>query len=333
MAVMTRAGISTLEVLVILRKQAKSAAFRSILDYLTEQVKNGRYLSDGLAKYKKIFGDFFINIIRVGEVSGTLADNLEYLADSLKKRKELESKVRGALVYPIIILVATVGMTGILTFYIFPKILPVFKTLKVALPLSTRIFIAGSTFILNNGLLTLGIIVAIVVFIWAILHIRKVRYYYDRLLLTLPVLSTMVRDYNMVIFSRSMALLLKSGVQIVQALLITSNTTENLVYRDSLQQISEQVNQGDLISTHLIGKDALYPPVFAQMISVGERTGKLNETGIYLAEYYDSELDGSTKALSNILEPLLLVVMGGVVMFVALAIIMPIYKVTQSIER
>src|SRR3989344_3822234 len=127
-----------------------------ILDELAANVKNGQFLSEGLKKHHRMFGDFFINIVHVGEISGTLAENLEYLAESLKRKRELESKVKGALIYPIIILLATTGITAGMTFFIFPKILPIFKSLRVDLPLVTRIFIAVSTFMINHGVFVMG---------------------------------------------------------------------------------------------------------------------------------------------------------------------------------
>lgn len=302
-----------------------------ILDELAANVKNGQFLSDGLKKHRHIFGDFFINIVHVGEISGTLAENLEYLAESLEKKRELESKVKGALVYPIIILIATFGITGALTFFIFPKILPIFRSLKVTLPLVTRIFIAVSSFMIQHGVLAIGGAAAAIVLLRLLVMIRPLKYAWHRLLLFLPAAGTMVQNYNIISFVRALSLLMKSGVKIVQALEITSSSATNLVYRRALKRISVHVGQGDPMSKHLADYPYLFPAVFTEMISVGEETGKLTDTGTYLANYYESELDASTKALSNVLEPLLLVVMGFIVGFVAIAIIMPIYEVSQHI--
>ena len=332
MAIMSRSGMQLLDILRTLKKQTKSSSFIKILDELTEHVKNGQFLSDGLAKHQRMFGDFFINIVRVGEISGTLADNLEYLAESLRKKKELESKVKGALIYPVIIFIATMGLTGGMMFFIFPKILPIFQSLKVTLPLITRIFIAVSTFVLQNGILLVGGFVAVVIGSWLLLRIRPIRYVWHRVLLMIPAVGSMVQNYNMVTFIRALSLLMKSGVKIVQALEITSNSSTNLVYKAALKEIAASVGQGDPISKHLAEHPHLFPGVFAQMIAVGEETGKLTDTGNYLADYYEGELDNSTKTLSSVLEPFMLVVMGFIVGFVALAIILPIYEVTQHVK-
>ena len=331
MAIMSRSGMQILDILRTLKKQTASRTMRKILDELLISVKNGQFLSDGLKKHPRLFGDFFINIVHVGEISGTLAENLEYLAESLEKKRELESKVKGALVYPIIILLATFGITGALTFFIFPKILPIFRSLKVDLPLVTRIFIAVSNFMIAHGVaVIIGAAVALIALRFLLL-IRPVRYVWHRCLLFLPAVGTMAQNYNLISFVRALSLLMKSGVKIVQALEITSQSSTNLVYKRVLQKISVHVGQGDPMSKHLADYPALFPAVFTEMISVGEETGKLTDTGTYLANYYESELDASTKSLSNVLEPLLLVVMGFIVGFVALAIILPIYEVSQHI--
>lgn len=333
MAIMSRAGMQILDILRTLKRQTKSRTFGKIMDGLIEDIKNGQFLSDGLAKHAALFGDFFINIVHVGEISGSLADNLEYLAESLQKKKELESKVKGALVYPIIILIATFGLTGALTFFIFPKILPIFRSLHVDLPLITKIFIAVSTFMINHGILLFVSAIGFLIAAWLLLRIRSMRYLWHRTLIFLPVIGTMVINYNMVAFIRALALLLKSGVKIVQALEITSNSSVNLVYKRALKEIAGGVGQGEPISKHLNEHGALFPAVFSEMVAVGEETGRLTDTGTYLANYYESELDASTKALSNILEPLMLLVMGFIVGFVALAIILPIYEVSQHINK
>jgi len=303
-----------------------------VLDELIESVKNGQFLSDGLQKYHNMFGDFFINIIHVGEVSGTLADNLEYLAESLKKRRELESKVKGAMIYPIIIMLATFGLTGGLTFFIFPKILPIFKSLRIELPVITKIFIAVATLMIDHGLFVFGAIIANIIAIWVLLKITAIRYIWHRFIIFLPVAGAMVQNFNIISFIRALSMLLKSGVKIVQALEITGNASGNLVYRRALKTIAVQVGQGDPISKNLANYPSLFPVVFSQMIAVGEETGRLTDTGSYLAEYYETELDNSTKTLSSVLEPLLLVTMGFIVGFVALAIILPIYEVSQGIK-
>ena len=333
MDLMTRSGMQILDALDVLRKQTKSKPFLAILDSLINDVKNGQYLSVGMERFHNVFGDFFINLVRVGESSGTLAENFRYLADELGKQAELKSKIRGAMAYPIIIFFATFGITGIMSFYIFPKILPVLLSLNVALPLTTRIFIAISQFLLKYGIyLALAIIAAVVGFIM-LLRIRTFRKAWHSFMLKLPLVGRLSVEVNIINIARTLNLLLRGGVKIVQALEITGSTLTNLVYRDEVLEISKAIQQGATMSKRMMERTNLFPPSFSQMTSVGENTGKLDETLVFLADFYEGEMDSSTKSLSNVLEPVMLLTMGGIVLFVALSIITPIYAISQTLGR
>lgn len=333
MDMMTRSGMQVLEALEILKKQTTSAPFIRVLDTLIQDVRNGHYLSVGMERYKQVFGEFFINLVRVGETSGTLSENFRYLAVELGKKSELQKKIRGALAYPLIILFATLGITGIMSFFIFPKILPVLLSLNVELPITTRVFIAVSQFLFSYGLwLFAGLSVLLIGFL-LLLRIRSFRYKWHTFILALPLLGRLASEVNIINLARTLDLLLKGGVKIVQALEITSDTLGNLVYRDEVRRIAQAVQRGDPMSKLMVQNAELFPPTFAQMAAVGENTGKLNETLVFLAEFYEGELDSTTKSLSNVLEPMLLLVMGGIVVFVALSIITPIYKISQTLGR
>ena len=331
--VMIRSGMQILQSLEILKKQTRSKTFEKILDSLISDLKNGHFLSAGLERYRNVFGDFFINLIRVGESSGTLSENLKYLADELKKKDELQKKIRGAMAYPAVIFMATIGITSIMIFIIFPKILPVLTSLNVELPFLTRAFIAISEFLLKYGYFVGLGFVGLVIGLVLILRIPKVRFAWHKLIVTVPPISNMSRAVNIISFSRTVGLLLKAGIKIVEALEITSGTLSNLVYKGEIMRVAEGVRRGDPMSKYFMENEHLFPPIFSQMIMVGENTGKLDESILFLAEYYESELDEATKSLSNILEPMMLLVMGMIVAFVALAIITPIYKITQSLGR
>ena len=332
LSVMVKAGMPVPESLRMLQKETKSRALKKILEQVISDVSNGQFLSASFEKYHNIFGDLFINIIRVGESSGTLSENLNYLADELKKKGELKSKIIGALVYPIVVLVATFGITGMLTVLIFPKILPIFKTLNVTLPVTTQILIAVSNILTNHGLTAILTALASLVFLWLILKIQKVRDFYHHFLLRLPIFGTMIKDVNLANIARTLGLTMKSGVKIVEAISITTQTLSNLVYKEQLLKITENIQKGQTISEYLYPKPRLFPAMMAQMVSVGENTGNLSETLLYLSEFYEAELGDKTKNLSNILEPILMVVMGIIVGFVAISIITPIYEVTSSFK-
>src|SRR3989344_4828657 len=189
--VMIRSGMQILQSLEILRKQARSRVFAKILDQVIFDIKNGHFLSAGLERYRNIFGDFFINLIRVGEASGTLSENLKYLAEELKKKDELQKKIKGAMAYPAIIFMATVGITSLMIFIIFPKILPVLTSLNVELPFITRLFIGTSQFLIKYGYLVGLGFVGLVVSFWLILKITKVRFAWHILIISMSLVCNM----------------------------------------------------------------------------------------------------------------------------------------------
>ncbi|TSC88810.1 MAG: Uncharacterized protein G01um10143_707 [Parcubacteria group bacterium Gr01-1014_3] len=331
LAIMAKAGIPLLDSLKMVQKQARSKALVKILTDLIDEVSNGQYLSTALEKYESIFGSLFINVIRVGEVSGILAENLNYLADELKKKQSLRKKVIGAMIYPFVILVATFGVTALLVLFIFPKILPVFATLRVELPITTRILIYISNLLTNHGFTVVLIAFIALALFWISLKFEKVRYVFHRSLLYVPIFRKIVVAINMANFSRTLGLLLRSGVKIVEAIIICAATTPNLAYRKALNELAESARRGVSISKFLSDHKALYPAMVSQMAEVGEGTGNLSETLLYVAEFYESEVDEFTKNLSNILEPIVMVLMGSVVGFVAISIITPIYAITESV--
>lgn len=332
LAIMVKTGMPILDSLQLLKKQTKSRALKKILDYIISEVSNGQFLSTALDKYRRIFGDLFVNIVRVGEASGILFENLNYLATELKKRQALKKKIRGAMIYPMVILAATIGVAGLLTMYIFPKILPIFQSMKIALPLTTRILIAVSAFMINYGhFVIIGIIAFIIGFIF-LLRLRAIKYVFHRLIIVLPVVGTISKNYNMANFCRTFGLLLKSDVKVVEAISITANTLTNLVYRKKLEEVAVQITKGEEISKQLDKNSKTFPTMVSQMIAIGEATGNLSETLAYLADYYETEVDETTKNLSTILEPVLMIFMGIIVGFIALSIVGPIYQVSQGLK-
>ena len=333
LAVMARSGMPLLDSLLLIKKQSRSKSMKKILEQVTIEVSNGQFLSASLEQFRRVFGDLFVDIIRVGEASGTLSENLNYLADELKKKQELRGKVIGAMVYPVIVLTATLGITGLLTIFIFPKIMPVFQSLNVDLPITTKILIAVSNILTNYGGWVVSAAFMLLVILWALLRVEKIRYYYDAVLLHSPIIGSVVHAVNLSNFCRTLGLTLKSGVQVVQAIEITTSTLSNLVYRKELSVIGVDLAKGEAISKHLSKHSNVFPPLLAQMVEVGENTGNLSDTFLYLAEFYEGELNEFTKNMSTILEPILMVTMGIIVGFVAISIITPIYEVTQRFGR
>lgn len=333
LAFLIKAGIPILESLHMIREQTRNKSYANMLDTFIVDVSNGQYLSTSMGKYRQMFGDFSINIISFGESSGILSENLEYLAEELRKKHALHKKVIGAFVYPGVITLATIGITVFLMVYLFPKIIPVFTSLRMTLPLSTRIVIFSSNFVRFNGLYLLGaLFVSVVVIIIALKKSSKFHFYFDKYLLKVPVIGKMIQYYNLANCNRTMGILLKSGVTMSEALPITTRTISSLVYKKEFKNLSEVVNRGEKMSTYLRNKRAIFPEVVPQIISVGERSGNLAASLIYISELYESEVDNFTKNLSSLIEPILMIFMGVMVGFIAISIITPIYSITQNLN-
>ncbi len=330
MSMMVKSGMSEIESIRLVRRQVESRGFGLVLDDVISGLENGQFLSATLKPYEHVFGKLFISIISLGEVSGTLSENLSFLSEELKESQRLHSKVKSAMIYPIIILVATVGVVGSLVLFVLPRILPIFSTLGAELPLPTRILIGSANFLQEYFvLLILGGILAFIIWL-VLLRINVIRYGFHRVLLVLPFAGSISKKYNMANFTRTLGILLKSGVKIVEAVTTSSDITENLVYKRALLEAAENVKRGEAIYDYLEKKPKIFPPTISRMVEVGEKTGNLDENLNYLSEFYKEEVSDNVANLSSVLEPALLLFMGGLVGFVAISIIMPIYQITQA---
>ncbi|MFZ2484645.1 MAG: type II secretion system F family protein [Minisyncoccia bacterium] len=328
-----KAGIPMLESLIMIKDQTRKRGHGSILDTVIHDVSNGQYLSTSLSKFRNMFGDFSINIISFGESAGILSSNLEYLAEELKKKEALRKKVVGAFIYPAIVTLASIGITIFLIVYLFPKIMPVFSSLNMTLPFSTRVVIFVSNTLQSHGLalLSAAVLVAIASTI-ALKKVSTVRFYFDKFIIKVPIIGDVVRSYNLANITRTMGLLLKSGITVSKALPITARSCENLVYREEFDHLADVVDRGERMSVYLETRRELFPDVLNQIISVGERSGNLSSSLIYLSELYEAEVEDFTKNLSNLIEPALMIFMGVLVGFIAISIITPIYSITQNLH-
>lgn len=331
LSLLVRAGVPILESLNILKKQARSKSVGRMFEYIIRDVANGRDLSRSLGRFRKVFGEFALNIIKVGETSGTLPENLIYLGTEIDKERELKRKVVGAMIYPILIVIMTFVVTALLTVYLFPKLLPIFQSLKVDLPWTTRLLLWISNFLINYGLWVLvGFVLAIIGY-FLLLRLRPVRLFVHKALVRFPLIGSFFQDYQLTSICRTLGLLLKGSMTVLEAIRITGDTTSNLSYREELRAIHRIVARGGNISTHMEKKSKFFPPLVSQMIAIGEKTGNLAETFVYVAEIYEQDLDEKTKRLQTVIEPLLMIFMGLIVGFIAVSIITPIYDITQHL--
>lgn len=332
LSLMIKGGIPISEAIETLRNETKSSTFRKALDGVSKRILEGQRLSKSFELYPRIFSNFFCNVVRVGEESGTLEESLKYLAQQLKSDYEMGRRVKGALIYPIIIIIVTIIVAMAVTFFVLPKIVGLFQILEIELPIATRILIKTASFLKRNFiLLIIGIILSILIF-KILQRLKFFKFYFDKTSLSLPFVSQIFKNLNLARFSRTFFTLLKSGMPILEALEICANTHPNEVFKKNLFSVRLGVERGEKISQGLKESSKIFPSVFSQMVVIGERSGTLEESFLYLANFYEGEVDSVLKNLSGVLEPILLIFVGVFVAFVALAIIIPIYRFVGALR-
>lgn len=328
--VMLSAGISLNNAFSILEKQTGNKYFKEVIFDLNEETKKGESFFESLKKYPKIFPPLYTSMIETGEISGKLEDCLNQLSIQMKKEYDLVTKVRGAMTYPIVVLLVVVGIVIFVMTTVIPKLSEVFKEAGVELPLPTKILIAASDFFVNQGFL-----VVFGFFILIFLTLRFLRTKFGRrlshfLILKTPVFSMIVKKVNLARFSRTICALLTSKISVISALKITGNNLGNFYYKKALFEASEEIKKGITIAEILSKYKKIFPTMVWQMIEIGEKTGNLEEILLNLAQFYEEEVDELMKAFSSIIEPILLVVLGVIAAGVALAVITPIYSLVQQ---
>jgi type IV pilus assembly protein PilC len=333
LSIMIHAGLPLKDSLEEIGSQTKNKKFGKVLMLIVKDVENGQFLSASMAVFPKIFDDLFTSMVRVGEESGKLSENLDYLALQLERSDSLKQKVRGALIYPAIVLAATFGVIGFLTFVTLPSLLPIFISLKVTLPPTTQFLFDFSHYVVKNAVYIVVIAVLLIVGLRSIVLIKPVRFFFHRFELYVPVFGTLARDAQLTRFSQILGTLLASGVDVVRALQITAASMGNVVYRHELEEVAKNMSkQGESIAEYLARKPKLFPSITERMIRVGEKTGKLDESLLYISEFYNKEIDNMVGNITTVIEPVLLVFLGLIVGFVAISVITPIYKLTEGIH-
>lgn len=331
LAVYLSSGIPILEALNLLCEDTRGGS-QYILNELVQVVSEGHTLSSGLRSFPRHISAFSASLVEVGERSGTLHQSLFYLSIALRKEQTLKRKLMGALIYPAVIIVVTFGICLFLVLYAFPKIVPLFRGFDATLPFTTRALIFISDSISFYGLYALLAFVILCGSFGFLLQKPRIRSAFDRKLLQAPVFGSLMRNYCLARLSRTLSALLSSGISIVPALELASSIAGSRAYLESLAEARERVLSGDRISNALHSSPVCFPSMYVQMVSTGENTGSLSMTLSVLAEHYEEEFDSESASLSALIEPLLMIVMGLVVGFIALAIITPVYQITQDMH-
>lgn len=332
LSLLLRAGVPMLSCLRMLSNQTVKLKIKTVLERLIKKVESGQSLSAGLLDFKNLFNPLIINLVQIGEISGTLQENLFYLEKELQKSLELRRKVRGALIYPAIIIVVTVLVSLFLTFFLFPKILPIFSGLNYQLPWTTVMLIWLSINVLKFWWLIILFGILFLAFFVSLYKNDSFRLRFDYFVLRTPLLGKLLQLYYLANICRAVSLMLKTDIRIQRIFETVSNSTTNLCYKKELQNLTLDLAQGRKISENLAKSTNLFPSIMSQMVGIGESTGNLSETFKFLSEIFENEVEDQVKTFSTIIEPLLMIIMGILVGFVALSIITPIYGFTQNIK-
>jgi len=326
LSIMIKAGLSLNQALRALAEQTKNQRFKKIIGRVEEDLRHGQPFSDCLAKEPKVFNELFVSMVRVGETSGNLDKVLKLLAEQMRKDHALISRVRGAMMYPAVVITAMIGIGVLMMIMVVPKLTEVFTEFDMELPLSTQMIIGLSNFLENHLLLGFIILIGLIVLLRFGLKNKKVKRVLDKIYLHLPILGNLVQKVNSARFARTLSSLVDSGVAIVNALEIVAGTLGNIHFKEALINSSEQVQKGKELSQALSSYKNLYPPMVVQMIQVGEQTGSLSDILKNLADFYEEEIDNTTKNLSSIIEPIIMIVIGAAVGFFAVSMIQPMYS-------
>ncbi|HPX94071.1 MAG TPA: type II secretion system F family protein [Candidatus Moranbacteria bacterium] len=332
LGVMFSSGLTVSRAVNNLALQTQNKKFRKILLDIHEEIQAGKSLSEGLAKHVNVFGELFVNMVSVGETAGNLDEVLRIVAVQLEKEHDLKSKVKGAMVYPAVILTVMFVIGIIMLTFVLPKLTAVFKDMGTELPVMTQVVIKISDALRNHGLLVAIGLIVLILFGQYFFRQKTGKKVLSWISIKFPLFSPLVKQMNCARFARIYSSLLKSGVGAVDALKIISHTLTNYYYQKAILGSVEDIQRGVALSKILADHQDIFPIMVSQIVEVGEETGKTESVLLQLAEFYEAEVDQITKNLSSIIEPLLMVVIGASVGFFAVAMLMPMYSMMDTIK-
>jgi len=328
---MLRAGLDVKQALKALSEQTRSKPMKNAIQGVLQGVDRGSTLADSMRNFPTAFPELFIGFIRVGETTGRLQESLEILAMQLRKEYDLRRAVRGAMLYPAVIIAALVAVGFAMLVLVVPKLADVFDGFDVQLPLATRILLAIGAFFEVYWWLALIMLGALIGMVWFAWRVKAIKNTAMRFFMFVPVLGPIIQEVNLARFTRNLSSLLQSGTPYVEALGILGNNTSHGSYAAVFVSAQDHVKQGKLLSEHLQKTPRLFPPLVVNVIKVGEETGALDEVLKEIALFYEGEVDQVMKNLTSILEPILMVGIGLAVGALAISVISPIYSLVNVI--
>ncbi len=329
---MLRAGLALSRAISVIERQTKNPRMKGIMADVREEINKGNPFHSALKKYPETFSKLYVAMVRAGEESGGLSGSLDTIALQLERSSSLRKKIKGAMIYPVIVISVMIILGILMMIYVMPTITATFLKMGADLPTSTMILIASSTYMSENGGTVLIGAVVIVASIISFAKTRVGKRIFHLGLIYIPVIGNLVKQTNAAYTGRTLSSLLSSGVDVIGAIEITKDVVQNVHYKDILEEARGHVEKGSPLSETFIAHENRYPILVGEMILVGEETGNISAMLTEIATFYENEVEQKTKDLSTIIEPLLMVVIGATVGFFALAMIAPIYSISDSIS-
>lgn len=328
LSTMISAGLSIVNSLEILKKQSKPAMAR-VIDKVASEVEGGSNLADSMEKVGGVFNKVYVALVRAGESAGVLDKILKKLADNLEKQREFRNKTRGAMIYPVIILIGMVVVTAIMMIFVIPKMTDMYKEFGAELPMMTKILIGTSNIFVKFWPIMIVLVGGGIAGIRSWIKTELGGLMYEEMLFKIPIIGPLRQDMVLTEFARTMGLLSAAGISVLEALRIVAEALDSRIYCEGVMQAAVRVEKGYSLADSL-AVATNFPKVLPQMVSVGEQTGKVDEILNRLAIFYEEETQTKVKALTTAIEPLIMIVMGVGVGFLVFAVIMPIYNLTSQ---
>lgn len=331
LAIMLNAGLTLIDCFEILKKQISKLSLLKVITDVDKEVKGGKTLSSALKKYPQFFSNLYISLVKSGEASGKLSEIMLKLAENLEKQREFKGKIKGALIYPIIVISGMFIVMFIMITFVIPRLLNLYKDFNIELPLSTQILIGLSSFSVQFWPVIVGGVFGGLAVLKKYLATKRGKMQFDKIALRTPVFSNIIKMSVLVDSTRTLSILIGSGISILEALEIIIETTDNMVYQNAFESIYKQVEKGVSVGQAMTN-EGIFPPILVQMVTVGEQTGHLDDTLGRISKYFEMESEIAVKTMTTLIEPVILIFLGLGVGFLVTAVITPIYNLTSSFQ-
>jgi len=331
LSTMITAGLNLPDALTILQKQTANQSFKDVLADVLRSVEGGISLASSMEKHPKVFGQIYTSLVRAGETAGVLDNVLNRLAENLEKDREFRAKVKGAMIYPIMVISAMIGVVFLMMIFIIPKMTEIFSQFEGAeLPIATKLLIGMSSFTTRFSWLIVLVAVGLILFLRRMMATPQGKEYYDKMVLKLPIIGGLKKETMLAEFTRTFGLLIGAGIPILEALKIVSAAMGNVVMEKVIQEAAFNVERGKPLA-ETFNKATEFPPILGQMVKTGEETGKLDEVMTKVSVYFETEAEHKIKNLMTAIEPIILILLALGVLFLIIAIILPIYTITNNV--